>query len=73
MEIQSLLFKACVTGLVFIVLGLFMSVIFKSLKPQLPSDCDKWDENYIMEISLFAAGFIFRYALQIPAFSDFVL
>ena len=70
---NSLLFKACVTGLVFIVLGLIMSMAFKSLKPQLPADCDKWDDNYVMEISLFAAGFVFRYALQVPAFSSFVL
>ena len=70
---NSLLFKACVTGLVFIVLGLIMSMAFKSLKPQLPADCDKWDDNYVMEISLFVAGFVFRYALQVPAFSSFVL
>jgi heme/copper-type cytochrome/quinol oxidase subunit 2 len=70
---NSLLFKACVTGLVFIVLGLIMGMVFKGLKPTLSTDCDKWDENYVMEISLFAAGFIFRYALQVPAFSSFVL
>ena len=70
---DSLLFKACVTGLVFIVLGLLMGMVFKGLKPQLPADCDKWDDNYVMEVSLFVAGFVFRYALQIPAFSNFVL
>ena len=70
---NSLLFKACVTGFVFIVLGLMMSMVFKGLKPPLPADCDKWDENYVMEISLFTAGFVFRYALQVPAFSSFVL
>ncbi len=70
---DSLLFKACVTGLVFVFHGLVMSEIFKGLKPKLSSDCDKWDENYVMEISLFTAGFIFRYGLQLPAFSKFVL
>jgi hypothetical protein len=48
-------------------------MVFKGLKPQLSADCDKWDDNYIMEVSLFVAGFVFRYALQLPAFSNFVL
>jgi hypothetical protein len=70
---DSLLFKACITGFVFIVLGLMMDMVFQGLKVQLPNDCAKWDDNYIMEASLFAMGFVFRYALQIPAFSSFVL
>ena len=61
---SNLLLKAVYTGIVFIILGLIMSMVFKSLKPELPADCEKWDENHIMEISLFAAGFVFRYLLE---------
>ena len=70
---DNLLLKAVYTGIVFIILGLIMSMIFKSLKPELPEDCDKWDEHHIMEISLFVAGFIFRYLLENKMFSQLIL
>lgn len=70
---NPLLFKAVITGFVFIVLGLFMGMLFKGLKPDLPADCDKWNDNNVMEISLFAAGFLFRYLLEMPAFANYVL
>lgn len=69
----NLLLKAIYTGIVFIILGLIMSMVFKSLKPELPQDCDKWDENHIMEISLFAAGFVFRYLLENKMLAQLVL
>lgn len=70
---NSLLFKACVTGFVFIILGLLMNMAFQGLNIPLPAECAKWDDHFVMEASLFAAGFVFRYALQVPAFSSFVL
>ena len=69
----NLLLKAIYTGIVFIILGLIMSMVFKSLKPELSEDCEKWDENYVMEISLFASGIVFRYLLENKMFSQLVL
>ena len=69
----NLINKAIFTGITFIILGLIMSMAFKSLNVDLPHDCDKWDEHYVMEVSLFAAGFVFRYLLENKMFAQYVL
>ena len=69
----SLLYKAVITGIVFIILGLIMSMVFKSLKPELEASCDKWNENHVMEISLFVSGVVFRYLLENKTISSMVL
>ena len=70
---SSLFIKAIITGCVFIILGIIMSCTFKELKPELPPDCKKWNKYYVMEISLFVYGFIFRYLLEIQVFKNFIL
>jgi hypothetical protein len=70
---SNLFVKAISTGIAFIILGLIMSMIFKSLKPELPQDCEKWDEHHIMEVCLFAAGFVFRYLLENKMFAQYIL
>lgn len=69
----NLLSNAIVTGIVLIILGLIMSMIFKNLKPELSKDCDKWNENHVMEISLFFTGFVFRYLLENKTLSSMIL
>jgi len=71
--ISSLFIKAAITGLVFLILGIIMSYLFKELKPVLPSDCEIWDKYYVMEISLFVSGFIFRYLLENQVLKDYIL
>jgi hypothetical protein len=69
----NLLSNAIVTGIVFIILGLIMSMIFKNLKPKLGEDCDKWNEHHVMEISLFFSGFVFRYLLENKTIASMIL
>jgi hypothetical protein len=61
---SKIFYQAVLCGIVFILLGLILSVIFEFLKPQLPADCEIWDKYYVMEVSLFFSGFIFRYILS---------
>jgi hypothetical protein len=50
-------------GVVTVLLGLILSMIFGFLKPELPAECEKWDKYYVMEVILFLTGFIIRYLL----------
>ena len=70
---SSLFNKAVITGVVFVILGLFMSCLFKGLKPILPSDCEIWNKYHVMEISLFVSGFIFRYLLETEVLKKYIL
>ena len=73
MEMSDAFYKAIITGLVFILLGVIMSHIFKNLKPELPKECEEWNKNYVMEVSLFFTGFVFRYLLEIKTISSFII
>jgi heme/copper-type cytochrome/quinol oxidase subunit 2 len=65
-------FQAILFGIVIVLLGLLLSYVFKPYKVELPPDCDKWDDNYIMEITLFTIGFIMRYALKYPVIAMYL-
>jgi hypothetical protein len=56
-------YQAILFGIVTILLGLILSIIFGFLKPELPKECEIWDKYYVMEIILFLTGFIIRYLL----------
>ena len=70
---SSLFIKAIITGLVFVILGIIMSCVFKGLKPVLPSDCEIWNKYNVMGISLFVSGFIFRYLLENEVLKEYIL
>ncbi len=56
-------YQAVMFGVVTVLLGLILSMIFGFLKPELPKECEIWDKYYVMEIILFLTGFIIRYML----------
>lgn len=56
-------YQAIMFGIVTILIGLILSMIFGFLKPELPKECENWDKYYVMEIILFLTGFIIRYLL----------
>jgi Sec-independent protein secretion pathway component TatC len=56
-------YQAVMFGVVTVLLGLILSMIFGFLKPELPKECEIWDKYYVMEIILFLTGFILRYLL----------
>lgn len=61
---SNLFYKAIITGIIFVIIGLLLAIIFNFLKPKLPKECETWDKYYIMEVTLFFNGVIFRYLLQ---------
>ena len=56
-------YQAVMFGVVAILLGLILSMIFGFLKPELPEECASWDKYYVMEVILFLTGFILRYLM----------
>ena len=56
-------YQAVMFGVVAILLGLILSMVFGFLKPELPEECSEWDKYYVMEVILFLTGFIIRYLM----------
>jgi len=56
-------YQAIMFGIITVLLGLLLSLIFGFLKPELPKECETWDKYYVMEVILFFTGFILRYML----------
>ena len=56
-------YQAVMFGVVAVLLGLILSMVFGFLKPELPEECAVWDKYYVMEIVLFLTGFILRYLM----------
>lgn len=56
-------YQAVMFGVVAILLGLILSMVFGFLKPELPEECAEWDKYYVMEVILFLTGFILRYLM----------
>ena len=56
-------YQAVMFGIIAILIGLILSVIFSFLKPQLPEQCADLDKHYIVEVILFLTGFILRYLI----------
>lgn len=56
-------YQAVMFGVVSVLLGLILSMVFGFLKPELPEECAIWDKYYVMEVILFLTGFILRYLI----------
>jgi ABC-type antimicrobial peptide transport system permease subunit len=59
----KIFYQAVMFGVISVLLGLILSLIFGFLKPELPEDCDNWDKYYVMEVIMFLTGFILRYLM----------
>jgi hypothetical protein len=57
-------YQAVLLGIVTVLVGLLLSFVFGSLKPELNVECEQWNKYYVMEVSLFTTGFIIRYLLS---------
>jgi hypothetical protein len=56
-------YQAILLGVVTVLLGLILSVVFGSLKPELKAECEMWDKYYVMEVVLFFTGVAIRLLL----------
>jgi len=59
----KIFYQAVMFGVVAILLGLILSMVFGFLKPELPEECSEWDKYYVMEVIMFLTGFILRYLM----------
>jgi hypothetical protein len=58
---MSVLFAAIVTGLIVVLVGWLASRIVKwtgIAKVDVPAMCKKWNDDYVMEKTLFVTGFL---------------
>ena len=65
-------YQAVMFGVVAILLGLILSMVFGFLKPELPEECSEWDKYYVMEVILFLTGFILRYLMTNETISQYL-
>jgi hypothetical protein len=56
-------YQAVLLGVVTVLMGLVLSVVFGSLKPKLAEECENWDRYYVMEIVLLFTGITIRLLL----------
>lgn len=56
-------YQAVMFGVVTVLLGLILGMVFGFMKPELPEACEIWDKYYVMEVVLFLTGFILRYLM----------
>jgi hypothetical protein len=56
-------YQAVLFGVVTVLLGLILSMVFSFMKPTLADECKNWNKYYVMEVVLFLTGFIIRYML----------
>jgi len=66
-SIQKVILESIIVGLMLIPFTYVASYIAKyiSKKPSLPDICSKWNQYYVMEITLFLSGFIFHFMSEI--------
>lgn len=69
----KLFYQAVLLGIVTVLLGLVLSVVFGSLKPELPEACEIWDKYYVMEIILFFSGVLIRLSLSTDMGNKYLL
>lgn len=67
------LYQAVLLGVVTVLLGLVLSVVFSSLKPDLPTSCEAWDKYYVMEVMLFFTGVAVRLLLTTEVGKKYLL
>lgn len=57
------LLQAVTFGVVIVILGILFSSLFSFVKPDLPQECGRWNDYFVMEMTLFLIGFTVRYLL----------
>lgn len=57
-------YQAILFGIVTVLIGLLLSVVFGWMKPALPVECETWNKYYVMEVTLFITGFMLRLLLE---------
>jgi hypothetical protein len=59
---QKVILESIVVGLLLIPVTYFAGLIAREIvqKPSLPEVCSTWNENNIMEVNIFLAGFLFH-------------
>lgn len=71
-SVQTIIIEAVVVGLLLIpityVAGYFAKMI--TSKPSLPEICSTWNENGIMEVNIFIAGFLFHILAQVTGLNE---
>jgi len=58
------LLQAITFGIVTVILGILFSSMFSFAKPDLPQECEKWNDYSVLEMTLFLIGFTTRYLLS---------
>jgi hypothetical protein len=66
-------YQAVLSGVIAILLGLLLSLIFASLKPQLGAECETWDQYYVFEVVLFFTGVVLRLLLEVDGAKKYLL
>jgi hypothetical protein len=58
--------EASIVGILLIIFTYFVSFILHhtEFKPTLPTICNQWNKNHIMEITLFISGFLFHLTFE---------
>ena len=69
----KLFYQAVLLGVVTVLLGLVLSVVFGSLKPELPQECEVWNKYYVMEVILFFSGVAIRLLLSTDMGNKYLL
>ncbi len=69
----KLFYQAVLLGVVTVLLGLVLSVVFGSLKPELPKECEVWNKYYVMEVILFFSGVAIRLLLSTDMGNKYLL
>lgn len=66
-RVVRVIIEAIVVGLLLIPFTYIAGWIARSIvkKPSLPDVCASWNKNYIMEINLFIAGFLFHIVCEL--------
>lgn len=61
-SLEKVIIEAAFVGVMLIPVAYIAGYIAKMFvqKPSLPEICSTWNENYIMEVNLFIAGFLFH-------------
>jgi len=66
-------YQAVLFGVVTVLLGLVLSMVFSSLKPELAKECEMWNKYYVFEVVLFFTGVVLRLLLEQPMGHKYLL
>lgn len=65
------MFQSILFGLLFVIIGFVSKLILNPfLKVVLPEICNKWNENHLMEVTLFLTGALFSLLISTHIIND---